>query len=407
MTVTAADIDQAAGLLAGHVLRTPCVPAPELSELCGAEVHLKLENLQLSGSFKTRGALVCLMSLDADQRRLGVVAMSAGNHAQGVAYHARRMGIPATIVMPRNTPFTKVERTERLGAKVVLQGATLSEAEQVAHRLADSDNLAFIHPYDDAKVIAGQGTVGLEMLADCPDLDYVVVPVGGGGLIAGMAVAMKAQRPSMNIIGVQSEFYPSMVQALRGRPLRSSGNTIAEGIAVKAPGALTVPIVRQHVDEILLVGETVLERSVQVLMETQKIVAEGAGAAALAALLGHPQRFQGRKVGLVVSGGNIDARLLASILMRSLGHAGRLVRLRIEIDDAPGMLARATTVIGEGGGNIIEIYHQRLFSDVPVKYADVDVVVETTSARHVTAIIAALRRAGFPTRVLGSSAVSD
>lgn len=405
--MTSADIDHAAGSLAGHVLHTPCVPAPELSRLCGADVRLKLENLQVSGSFKTRGALNCLLALDDEQRRAGVVAMSAGNHAQGVAYHARRLGIPATIVMPRTTPFTKVERTERLGARVLLQGTTLSEAEQVAHELANSDGLAFIHPYDDARVIAGQGTVALEMLADCPDLDCIIVPVGGGGLIAGMALAIKARRPSLKIIGVQSELYPSMMQAMHGRPIRASGETIAEGIAVKIPGSLTLPVVRDLVDDILLVGEAGLERSVQLLMEAQKIVAEGAGAAPLAAMLRHRRRFEGRNVGLVVSGGNIDARLLASILMRSLCHAGRLARLRIEISDAPGMLAKATTIIGDGGGNIIEIYHQRLFSDVPVKYADVDVVIETTSIHHVTAIIETLRAAGFPTRVLGSSAVND
>lgn len=407
MTISLADVEQAARQLGTAVLRTPCLASPELSEMCGTPVVLKLENLQLSGSFKARGALVRLIALDEAQRRAGVVAVSAGNHAQGVAYHAKRLEVPAVIVMPKGTPFTKVERTHRLGARVVLDGETLGDAERVAYALAEREGLVFVHPYDDAAVIAGQGTVAIEMLVDCPDLDCLVVPIGGGGLIAGMAVAAKALRPGIEIVGVQAELYPSMVGALQGNSLRSGGQTVAEGIAVKTPGRLTAPIVRELVDDILLVGETSLERAIQTLTEVGKIVAEGAGAAAMAAVLAHRRHFEGKRVGVVVSGGNIDARLLASILMRSLCYAGRLARLRIEVSDVPGMLAKAAGIIASDGGNIIEIYHQRLFADVPVKFADVDVVIETTSIAHVNEIVERLRMAGLPTRVLSSSAEGD
>lgn len=405
--MTPADIDSAARQIAGAVLHTPLIEAPELSALSGAQVYLKLENLQRAGSFKTRGALVKLLSLSPGQRTKGVVAMSAGNHAQGVAYHARRLGIPATIVMPRFTPFTKVERTRSMNACVVLQGETLSDAQTHAEQLAERDGLTFVHPYDDPLIIAGQGTVALEMLADQPDLDVLIVPVGGGGLISGMAVAAKAIRPRIEILGAQAELYPSMLQALRGQTPRVSGSTLAEGIAVKTPGRLTVPLVREHVADILLVGESALEKAVQMLLEIQKIVAEGAGAAAFAALLGHRQRFAGKKVGLVVSGGNIDPRLVASILMRGLMRAGRIARLRVELTDAPGALSKVAALIGESGGNIIEVAHQRLFSDVPVKFAEIDVMVETTGSAHVADLIERLRRAGFPTRALGSSAEGD
>ena len=407
MTVQLSDIKAAAAQIVGAVLRTPLIKAPELSALTGATVYLKLETLQRTGSFKSRGALVRLLALSPEQRRIGIVAMSAGNHAQGVADHARRLGIPATIVMPHITPFTKVERTRALHARVRLEGETLSEAQAFAEHLAEHEGLTLIHPYDDPLIIAGQGTVALEMLEDQPDLDILVVPIGGGGLIAGMAVAAKAIRPTIEVIGVQAELYPSMQQALRGQVPRVSGSTLAEGIAVKTPGRLTLPIIREHVADILLAGESALEKAVQMLMEIQKLVAEGAGAAALAGLLSHRPRFVGKRVGLVVSGGNIDSRLISSILMRGLMRGGRIARLRIELTDTPGALAKVAALIGESGGNIIEVAHQRLFSDVPVKFAEIDVMVETTGNAHVAELIEHLRHAGFSTRALGSLAEGD
>lgn len=406
MSITLGDIRAAAATIAGAVARTPSIEVTALAEILPvAGLVAKLENLQHSGSFKARGALVRLLALTAEERAQGVVAMSAGNHAQGVALHARRLGIPATIVMPEHTPFTKVERTQALGATVVLSGATLSDAETHARGLAERDRLVFIHPYDDARIIAGQGTIALEMLADHPDLDTLVVPVGGGGLISGIALAAKALSPAIQIIGVQAAAYATMV---RRPPVHSfppaSLQTLAEGIAVKRPGGITRPLIDQWVDDVVSVDEGGIERAVELLVERQKLVAEGAGAAPLAALLADPERFRGRKVGMVVSGGNIDNRLLASILMRGLVRAGRLARLRIEISDAPGTLARVANLIGANGGNILEVYHQRLFQDVPVKYAELDVVVEATDTSHVQAMIAALIAAGYPTRLLGSNA---
>ena len=405
LPVTIDDIRAAAAAIAGELSRTPAIPARALSALTGAEVVLKLESSHRTGSFKERGALVKLKSLDAAQRKSGVIAMSAGNHAQGVAYHARRLGIPATIVMPAGTPFAKIERTEAHGATIVLRGAGLTEARQVAEALAAERGLALIHPYDDPRIIAGQGTVGLELVEDRPDLDTLIVPIGGGGLISGVAVAAKALRPDIEIIGVEAALYPSMRCALRGLEPPTGGQTLAEGIAVKEPGRLTREIVGALVSDVMLVEEREIENAVALLVEAQKLVAEGAAAAALAALLSQPERFRGRRVGLVLSGGNIDARLLASILLRSLVRGGRMVRLRMEIDDSPGVLAKITGIIGEKGGNIVEIYHQRLFQDVSVKLAEVDAVVETRNPRHVGEIVATLRGAGFPTRLLSSSAV--
>jgi threonine dehydratase len=405
LSVAFEDIRAAAAAIAGAVLRTPAVRAPALSELVGGDIVLKLETLHPTGSFKERGALTKLLSLDAAQRRAGIIAMSAGNHAQGVAYHARRLGIPATIVMPADTPFTKVERTEAYGARVVLRGAGLAEARGAADEIARAQDLSVVHPYDDAKVIAGQGTVALELLADHPDLDAIIVPVGGGGLVAGIAVAAKTIKPAIEIIGVQCALYAAMLHALGRGPAPSGGTTLAEGIAVKEPGALTTTIVAALVDDIVLADEDALERAVATLLDVEKLVVEGAGAAPLAALLAAPARFSGKRVGLVLSGGNIDARLLASILQRQLVRAGRLVRLRIEISDLPGALAKIAGIIGENGGNIIEIYHQRLFQDVSVKLAEVDAVLETRNPRHVGELIASLAAAGFPTRLLSSTAV--
>ncbi len=405
LPVTIADIRSAAATLEGAVAHTPTIRAAALSELAGCEVYLKLETMQSTGSFKERGALNKLLTLDATERRAGVVAMSAGNHAQGVAYHARRLGIPATIVMPAGTPFTKIDRTEALGARVVLRGESLVEAREAADRLARETGLVPVHPYDDPAVIAGQGTVALEMLADEPGLEILLVPVGGGGLISGVAVAAKALSPRIEIVGVQSALYPSMYRVLRdidpGLPIE--GTTLAEGIAVKEPGQLTRRIVGALVGAVQLVTERQLEAAVELLIERQKLIVEGAGAAGVAALLAEPERFRGRKVGIVLTGGNIDARLLASLLMRGLVRSGRLVRLRSELPDIPGVLSRVAGVIGGLGGNIVEVHHQRLFHDTSVKRAELDVVVETQNRRHVATIIDALVAAGFPTRLLSAS----
>jgi threonine dehydratase len=409
LPVTIGDIRRAATAIGGAVAKTPMVRAAALSEMAGCEVFLKLETLHATGSFKERGALNKLLSLNDNERGAGVVAMSAGNHAQGVAYHARRLCIPATIVMPLGTPFTKIDRTEALGAHVVLKGESLTEARQAADALARDRGLVPVHPYDDPWVIAGQGTIALEMLGDDQGLDTLLVPVGGGGLISGIAVAVKALAPDVEIYGVQSALYPSMYRVLRGIDpgLPTEGTTLAEGIAVKEPGELTRRIVASLVGAVKLVTERQLEAAVELMLERQKLVVEGAGAAGVAALLAEPERFRGRRVGIVVTGGNIDARLLASLLMRGLVRGGRLVRLRAELPDMPGVLSRVAGVIGGLGGNIVEVHHQRLFHDTSVKRAELDVVVETQNRRHVDALIDALVAAGFATRLLSASEASD
>jgi threonine dehydratase len=401
MSLTLADVRDAEALLAGHVVRTPTVAAGALSADLGLELWLKLENLQHAGSFKTRGAYVKLKSLSPAEAKAGVIAMSAGNHAQGVAFFAGRLGIPATIVMPLSTPFSKVERTRAYGARVELVGESLSEAEAHAEDLARRHRLTFVHPYDDPKVMAGQGTIALEMLADAPGLDTLVVPIGGGGLIAGIAVAAKALKPAIEIVGVECALYPTMRQAIEGEAIRCGGDTLAEGIAVKSPGTMTRGVVARLVSGIVLAEERTLELAVQLLAERQKLVAEGAGAAGIAALLADPARFRGKRVGVVITGGNIDARLMASVLMRGLVADGRLARLRVEISDAPGRLAAVAQLIAQAGGNIVEIYHQRLFQDVPVKLAELDVVVETRNAQHVQDIADGLAKAGHAPRLLG------
>jgi threonine dehydratase len=402
------DVRRAAALLAGQVVRTPAVPAPRLAEVTGArQVVLKLENQQYTGSFKDRGAYNKLASLDAAARKAGVIAMSAGNHAQGVAYHARRLGIPATIVMPQGTPFNKVERTANFGARVLLNGDSIDAAAVFAREMAAKDGLTFVHPYDDALIVAGQGTIGLELLADFPDLDTIVVPIGGGGVLSGVAIAAKALKPEIEMIGVEAALYPSMHNAVRGLAPRNGGQTIAEGIAVKSPGKLTRAIIEALVSDLLLVGEDALEAAVEMMADRQKVIAEGAGAAGLAAMLAHGKQFAGKRVGLVVCGGNIDSRMLAQVLMRGLVREGRVVTLRIEISDTPGVLGRLARLVGESGGNIIEIHHQRMFNDLPVKRADVDAVIETRNPGHYREIVAALEADGFPTRLLSNLSGGD
>jgi threonine dehydratase len=405
LPITLGTIRRAEAAIAGAIAKTPLVAAPAISEIAGCEVWLKLETQHPTGSFKERGALNKLLTLDPRQRHAGVVAMSAGNHAQGVAYHAARLGIPTTIVMPEGTPFTKIDRTEALGATVVLQGDSLVAARRAADALATQRGLVQVHPYDDPAVIAGQGTIALEILADRPDLDTLIVPVGGGGLISGIAVAATALAPAIEIIGVQSALYPSMYDALRGKAsnTETGSATLAEGIAVKEPGQLTRRIVTALVSDILLADDAQIETAVQHLIDREKLVVEGAGAAGVAALMAEPERFRGKRIGIVVTGGNIDARLLASVLMRGLVREGCLVRLRSELPDIPGALARLSGVIGGRGGNIVEVHHQRLFQDSSVKRAELDVVVETQNRRHVAAIVTALIEAGFPTQLLSAS----
>ena len=402
-----ATIKEAAELIKNRVLRTPTQFSPPLSDLTGAEVWLKLENLQVTGSFKARGALVKLSKLTPSLKKAGVVTASAGNHAQGVAYHSEKLGIPATIVMPTSTPFTKVTRTEAMGAKVILEGKTLDEATIKARQLERNDRLTYIHPYDDPDIYAGQGTLMKELLEDAPALDAVIAPIGGGGLISGCALALCGLELAPTLFGVQSTLYPSIVSAIEENHQPFGGRTIAEGIAVKRPGKLTLPIIRKHVKSVYQVDESALENAVHHLLSLQKIVVEGAGAAPLAALLNNLSTFRGKKVGLIVSGGNIDARILSAVLMRGLAREGRLARLRVAIPDNPGSLANATGVIGQCNGNIIEIHHRRLFYDVPVKTTEVDVIIETVDSRQLDIIVASLIKEGFPTSILKSTSESD
>lgn len=402
MSVTLDDIRTAAEELKGQVIRTPLVPAARLSKMLDCELFLKLESQQYTGSFKDRGAYVKLNSLTPDQAKRGVIAMSAGNHAQGVAYHAQRLGIPATIVMPEFAPFSKVERTRGCGAKIVLTGDTLDASAVAAREIAAKEDLTFVHPYDDEKIIAGQGTIGLEILEDQPDIDTIVVPIGGGGVISGIAIATKTLKPETEIYGVEVELFPSMYQVIHDIPPTSGGTTLADGIAVKNPGELTRGFISELVKEILLVDETAIEGAVHKLCELQKIVAEGAGAAGVAAILEQASRFKGRKVAAVICGGNIDVRLLSAVLARGLVHDGRMVRLRVDIVDQPGVLAKLTRFIGDCGANIIEVAHQRLFYNVPPKQAEIDLIIETRNADHIHEIMARLKAGGFKSRVLSS-----
>jgi threonine dehydratase len=395
--VSLEDIRAAAARIAGAVEQTPFVESRTLSALTGAQVFLKFENLQFTASFKERGALNKLLSLGEPERKRGVIAMSAGNHAQAVAYHAARLGIPATIVMPKGSPNTKIKNTRVHGAEVVLEGESLHEAGAHARSLAARDHLVFVHPYEDPLVIAGQGTVALEMLQAIPDLDVLVVPVGGGGLISGMAAAARGLSPRIKIFGAESRTYPSMNQRLNGQPIKVGGDTIAEGIAVKDVGDIAFSIIEKLVEEVLIVEEETIERAVVALIEIEKTVAEGAGAAALAALLEHPARFKGKRVGLPVSGGNIDSRVLASVLMRGLVRDARLVRLRVTMPDVSGSLAKVATLIAEAGGNIVEIQHQRIFGTASVRSPEVEFLIETRDREHTGSLVALLQKNGIKT----------
>jgi len=401
--ITLDDIEAARDRLRGSIADTDCDFSRTLSDIVGCKVWLKFENLQFTASFKERGALNRLSALTSEERTQGVIAMSAGNHAQGVAYHARRVGVPATIVMPVHTPTVKVVNTRRHGAEVILRGETVEEAAAFARKHGRERGLTFIHPYDDPLVIAGQGTVALEMLGATPQIDTLVVPIGGGGLISGMAIAAKALKPDLQVIGVQAALYPSMYNAVKGAGLPMRGDTLAEGIAVKAPGRITEPIVRHLVDDIVLVSEQQIEAGLSLLITIEKTVVEGAGAVGLAAVCADRARFAGRNVGLVLSGGSIDTRLLAGVLTRELARDGRLSRLSIDLADRPGQLAKVANLLGEAGANIVEVHHQRVFTDLPAKGALLEVVIETRDREHLREAVGRLRAAGLEVETSGNS----
>ncbi len=394
------DIRAAAERIKGAVERTPFLESRTLSRLTGANVLLKFENLQFTASFKERGALNRLLTLPEAERKRGVIAMSAGNHAQGVAYHAARLGVRAVIVMPRGTPNVKVKATRVHGAEVVLEGDSLSDAARHAHERAARDHLTFIHPYDDPAIIAGTGTLALEMLEDDPSLEVLVVPIGGGGLISGIAIAAKALKPSIKLYGVESRTYCSMAQYLKGEPVNVGGDTIAEGLAVRDVGKLTGPVVRELVEEVLVVEEETIERAIVALIEIEKTVAEGAGAAGLAALLQFPGHFKGKRVATPICGGNIDSRMLAAVLMRGLVRDGRLVRLRVAMPDVSGSLAKVAQRIAEAGGNIVEVQHQRLFGTSSVRTPEVEFLIETRDREHTRTLVETLKAQGVRVELL-------
>ncbi|MCS4504852.1 threonine ammonia-lyase, partial [Arhodomonas aquaeolei] len=395
MTLSIDQVREAAAHIANSIVHTPCALSRTLSELTGCELYIKFENHQFTAAFKERGALNRLLALTPAERERGVIAMSAGNHAQAVAYHAQRLGIHATIVMPRHTPNVKVRNTRAFGADVRLRGDGVAEAGEYARSLAEEHGYVFIHPYDDERVIAGQGTIALEMLEEFPALESLVIPVGGGGLIAGNAVAAKAINPDIEIVGVQTERFPAVRQALAGEPIHCGAATIAEGIAVKQPGTLTLPIIRELVDDILLVDEPGIERAILMLLEIEKTVAEGAGAAGLAAVLAEPERFRGRRVGLILCGGNIDLLPLSSVIQRGLVRSGRIIRVRVGVPDVPGALADFTRLLAEHRANVIQIAHQRTFTDLSLRATEVEATLETLGSEHSTEVLAALRSAGY------------
>lgn len=393
--VTLADVRAAQARIADAIVRTPTLRSRTLSEMTGANVWLKFENLQFTAAYKERGALNKLLQLTPEERRRGVVAASAGNHAQALAYHGRRLGIPVTIVMPKPTPTVKVQQTEGHGATIILHGERFDDAQAHAYEVAFARGLVFVHPFDDPAIVAGQGTVALEMLEDVPEIDTLAIPIGGGGLVSGCATAAKAMKPDCRVIGVQAELYPSMYAKLRGLKLPCEGDTLAEGIAVKEPGKLTSGIVRELVDDVVLVAERELERALSLLLQIEKTVVEGAGAAGLAAMLAHPGRFKDRNVGIVLCGGNIDTRLLANVLLRDLARSGRLARLRIRLQDRPGALFNVARVFDEQQANIIEVYHQRVFTTLPAKGLIAEIECETRDRAHLDRLMDALIREGF------------
>lgn len=406
-SVTLDDIQAAAAQIDGAVLKTPFLTAPRLSKLTGADISVKYENMQVTGSFKERGALVKLLSLSSAERKSGVIAMSAGNHAQGVAFHAARLGIPVTIVMPENTPFVKIAATKEFGAELILAGETVDAAKAEADKIAADRGLTWVHPFDDPHVMSGQGTIGLEMLKEIPDLDCLVVPIGGGGLISGIATAAKALKPDIEIVGVETELYPAMWGAFYGKDVTCEGPTIAEGIAVRQVGRLTTEIVKRTVDRILTVPESTIERAINAYLVYQHSVAEGAGAAGLAGVLSEPDRFAGRRVGLVLCGGNIDPRLISSIVIRELTRDGRLVSVRIDTPDRPGVLGEIATIIGTLKGNVVEVAHNRLFLNVPAKGATLDVTFEAFDRMHGIEIVDALKARGYRVRFVDLERMSD
>jgi threonine dehydratase len=400
MTVTLEDIHQAAKNIQGNVETTPLVHSRTLSKMSGAEVYLKFENLQFTASFKERGALNKLLSLTKQQRSKGVIAMSAGNHAQAVAYHAQRLAIPAMIVMPRFTPNVKVEHTRAFGAEVILHGDSFDEAASFALKTAEERDLLLVHPYDDEKIMAGQGTIALEIFKAQSKLDVLIIPIGGGGLISGNAIAAKALNPKIKIIGVEAERYPSMISALQNKPAEFGTSTIAEGIAVKTPGDFTLPVVQELVDDIILVDENSIEESVLLLLEVEKTLAEGAGAAGLAALLKEKDQFANHKVGIIISGGNIDLPVLETIIQRGLVRSGRMIRLRLDLRDVPGTLASATQCIEDSGANIVHIHHHRAFIDQPLQVVEVEFVLQTRGKQHAQEIMTSLQQNQFKVRSL-------
>ena len=395
MTIHIDSIKEATLELRSNIVRTPTIQSQYLSNEVNANVFLKLENLQYTSSFKVRGAYVSIKRLKEEQKQKGVIAMSAGNHAQAVAWWAQKEGVKATIVMPEQAPLSKVMKTKSLGAEVILKGRTLNESQNYVSELIDYKKLTLIHPYDDPNVVIGQGTLGLELMEDTKNLDLLVIPIGGGGLISGVSIVAKSLNPNIKIFGVQTEKFPSMYNVLHKKQLAISGDTLADGIAVKRPGNITSEIIKNHVDDILLINEFELEMAISSLFENERIVAEGAGAAGVAAIMKNKDKFSGKKVGTVICGGNIDARLFASILNRKLLMDGRMTKVRIDIIDEPGMLARISNLIAKYGGNIIEIYHQRMFNDVPVKNAKIDAIIEALSVEHIASIIEALKDDGF------------
>jgi threonine dehydratase len=393
--LTIDDIRAAAARLEGAIVRTPTLYSRTLSEMTGAEVWLKFENLQFTAAYKERGALNALLLKGATEDRRGVIAASAGNHAQGLSYHGTRLGVPVTIVMPKTTPTVKVMQTESVGGKVVLFGESFDEAYAHARQLEAERGLTFIHPFDDPQVAAGQGTVALEMLEDAPEIDMLVIPVGGGGLASGMGTAARAIRPDIGLIGVEAELFPSMYNRLKGTDLPCGGDTLAEGIAVKEPGEFTSKVLAGLLDDIVLVSEAALESAVALLLQIEKTVVEGAGAAGLAAMLSYPKMFKGRKVGVVLCGGNIDTRLLANVLLRDLARSGRLARLRLTLQDRPGALFKVMREFDAHQVNIIEIYHQRIFTHLPAKGLITDIECEARDKAQLDALVVALRKDGY------------